>query len=128
MKIVHHDTFGGQTPRFEDRKHSFSPRTVVMEDLPSLQEVLDASKYLLGGGSPSFSVLIGVSKLHPRDQFSRKEGLRLATSRMARVDLWLENVSVHQSEVHVAFKTQDGRFCALKYTPTGRVELKGNYL
>jgi hypothetical protein len=55
------------------------PRTIILDGLPSYDEVSKAmASWILTDHNLAFMIRIGVAKLHPKDDFCRKEGLEVA--------------------------------------------------
>jgi len=97
LRIVRQHSHGSDTPSTEDRKNldklgAIPPYTLIVENFPTHDDVVE----LILCTQPDswiMSVNMGISVVHWKDQFSRKDGLKLAGSRLKEVQLKVVSAS-----------------------------------
>ena len=80
MKVVTHLTFKGKTPSKKDRAHTQKPFTLVLDDLPTREQLRFLQTAMLSDEDDTITFSAGYAVVHKNDQFCRKAGIELATN------------------------------------------------
>jgi len=79
MKIVYHRSHKGKTPKREQRELSPKSFTLVIDNLPTRDDLILAQKDMLER-EVTWSFRAGYSVTHPHDEFNRKVGHEFASN------------------------------------------------
>ncbi len=125
--VIRHNTYHEYTPpleyRLRHRTWDENPWTIVIDKLPDYQFVL-TNFAVIATAAVLLDVEIGMSITNPLDQFSRKEGLKQAKSRMCQRKVYMRQVQLNDlGEMEVWFETLTGIQFGVKYMPKGAVFL-----
>lgn len=120
MKIVSHFSYGSATPSRQDRLnktdtycgHEKRAGTIIIENLPLPEDIENWSLRCCGN---KLYLRIGVARVHPKDDFNRKDGLRVATENMETVAATIETIFINSVRIRVEFVTELGNI-RISYT------------
>lgn len=130
MKAVFHYNDGAHTPPTHQRmrKGYWKSYTFVVENIPTRDQVLKLLPDMIASAQSSNSLVItlkvGSSVVHPKDQFQRKIGLRLAEEALRDELFVFEAVYVTTDKIHLTLRhTGTDQLLYLTYVNSGRPEM-----
>lgn len=128
VKIVCHNTFQDRTPPSNHRELiGYSPSTIVIDEFPdyqTLRQRIGASFLADPTVAEIIEFKLGVAITHPKDQFSRKEGLRLATEKLTPTLVYVDSVILNaKGDVKLITSHPSGAMIVIELGTTGRTFL-----
>ena len=95
MRLIRHNIEGDEFPQYNKKT-----RSTVVFDKPHVLEVLQEMRRQFTKSSmqiPKITVNIGCALAHPKDNFSRKVGIKLAESRIKPIEMEISSSLLHNS-------------------------------
>lgn len=91
------------------QRRKYQSRTVAVEPVPAADIMTLVQAFLTSkGGQLPVTTKVGVTMLSLKDRYSKKEGRKEATARMAQVGLTIENVTITSTHIFVALSEYKG--------------------
>ena len=109
-KIIQHNSWGSFTAPKNERKcqFSFRPSTQYIDQIPPYDKWVDAM-HVLGQGTPvKVKLLVGEARVHPDDEYKKKEGIQVAMTN-AKEDLYdVNSITIRDDySIHVDISSED---------------------
>jgi hypothetical protein len=117
MRVVEHQSYGPDTPTRKQRmaQQAFGKafrdeaHTIVIDGVPDAADIRKIAGALVNRQVTQYIFSIGVSQVHPKDDFIRKVGMKIATENMHNFFAELKSFSLGDSgsTMRVCFEIQD---------------------
>jgi hypothetical protein len=113
MRLIEHVSYGAYTPSRKARQRASKglarlsqeeAYTFVLDGIPDTSELQTAVINLIRGTKEQYLVTIGVSRVHPKDDFNRKTGLRIALANLSMFTAEIDSFSYYGDEMRIKFK------------------------
>lgn len=133
MRLVGHFSYGAETPTKRERligkMGGFwklqKAGTLVIDGVPELADMQNWILNFIAGGGCTVEFEIGLSRVHPKDDFVRKEGFKIAEANRKRMMATIESVGATKDVVRIEFQTEQGSFWVRFPTNGSRPQLDG---
>jgi len=108
--IIQHNGWGAFTaPRNErSAEYSFQPTTKYIDQIPPYAKLVDALHVMGQGVEVQILLLVGEARVHPKDDYIKKEGVRIAMENAKEERYVVREMSItNKNEIRVKVSGDD---------------------